>query len=123
MNVFDLFFVFCPAVQNLFHLGFLPNDDDFVELTDEERNSYFKEEQETGERIFRMNIPSSDERFNDMILCLTEPEKVTLMKAVKLIDKYGEGLNFANDEEKLLYVASRLPEVFSTGTKFERQNL
>lgn len=62
-----------------------------------------------------------DERFKGYVVCMTESEKDTLLKAVELINTYGKGKTFRNDEEKLHYAASKLPDVFSKGTKFERR--
>ena len=120
MNAFDLFFVFSPAVLKLFYLGYLPQEEDFIELSKEEKVSYFKNNPHTEEKLFRMNIPADDERFKGMTVCVSESEKDVLMRAVKFIDGYGEGMKFANNEEKMHYVASKLPDVYSKGTRFER---
>lgn len=121
MDAFDLFFVFGPTIQRIFHLGFLPQDGDFAELTNGERESYLRNNRQTTERIFRMNMPSNDGCTEGMVVCLTESEKTNLKNAVKFMEEYAKGRNFHDNEERLHYVASRLPEVFSKGTRFEQK--
>ena len=123
MNAFELFFVFGPAIQNLFHLGMLPQNDDFVELTEEEKALYFKHNSSTDEKLFKFTLLAKDERFKGNVVCMTESEKDTLLKAVEFINTYGKDKTFRNDEEKLHYAASKLPDVFSEGTKFEKKKI
>lgn len=121
MDAFDLFFVFGPTIQRIFHLGFLPQDGDFVELTNVERESYLRNNRQTTERIFRMNMPSNDGCTEGTVICLTESDKANLMSAVKFMEEYTRGKIFHDSEERLHYVAGRLPEVFSKGTRFEQK--
>ena len=111
--------MFGPAVQCLFRLGVLPQNEDFVELTEEERNLYFKHNQRTDEKVFRLKLLVEDSLYTDNVVCMTEIEKETLLNAVEFINKYGKDKTFSTNEDKLRYVASRLPEIFSKGTKFE----
>lgn len=59
------------------------------------------------------------------VITVSEKQKESLLKAVIKIEWYCEGSekNFRNYEEKLYYVAKRMPDIFSKGTKFERPRL
>ena len=120
MNAFDLFFIYGPAIKNLFVLGLIPKESDFVELQQDEMDSYFKDNPATEEKIFQLKPLTNDERFKGMTVCMTETEKEVLLHAAKQINGYAKDMTFDNDEEKLQYVAIRLPSVFSEGTKFEK---
>lgn len=120
MDAFYLFCVLGPTIQQIFHLGIIPQEDDFTELSEQERKNYFIHNPPTEEKLFRMNLTISDESLKGMVICLTESEKSTVMKAVEFINGYAKEKDFANNDEMLHYVASKLPAVFSKGTQYEQ---
>ena len=53
MDIWDLFFGAGPAVHTIMKLGFMPKDEDFLELTTEQYLQFFEKE---GYNISTMNI-------------------------------------------------------------------
>ncbi len=123
MNIFDMLFgLGGQAVQALFQLGFLPAEEDFLELT-EEQYAALRRQQEVEERYFMLAPMDTrvalDEEWNEISI-VSESEKAALLEAVALIEKYSEGKNFTSGQEKLRYAAGRMPSCFTKGTSFAK---
>lgn len=60
-----------------------------------------------------------DEESNEITI-VSEEEKQGFLNAADVIEKYCEKQKLESDEEKLRYVASRLPDCFSKNTRYEK---
>lgn len=125
MHPFELLFgPLGPALQYIFAIGYIPNQDDFLELTEEQYVAYIKQCGETNERIF-MFLPQNPNLLGDdynEVSCLRESELQAFKDAADLILLYcrKEDKVFNTTEEKLRFMASRLPTVFTEGTAYEK---
>jgi formylmethanofuran dehydrogenase subunit E len=118
-------------VSTIFKLGYVPEKDEYYELTPEQYRKYYREFEDgndkTDEMVF-MLLPKDPQKYNELVdgdvFVLTETEIKGLEKANKVIEKICRecGKTFANYEEKLVYVASKLPAVFSKNTKFAQKD-
>lgn len=125
MNAFDLLFgPVGPALKYIFTLGYIPKGEDFLELTEQQYADYYKQLGQTEERIF-MFLPQNPTLLNDdynEISCLGESELQGFEDAANLIQRYcdQENKSFDTCDEKLRFMASRLPPSFSEGTVYEK---
>lgn len=128
MNAFDLLFgPVGPALKFIFSIGYIPDQDEFLELTEEQYAAFVNQCGETEERIF-MFAPRNPKLFMDdynEISCLTELEVQGFKDAADLIEQYCRKGNrvFDTPEKKLRFMASCLPDVFSKGTAYEKYHL
>lgn len=127
MNLFDLFFGAGSALVEIFKLGFRPVEEDCLELTASQYESFFKQNGYTDERLFallpsrRDKVKAFGSRFNE-VQVVTDNDLRDFERAWQIVENYcskAEGRIFENDEQKLLYVATQLPDVFTQGTRFE----
>lgn len=122
MNAFDLLFGPVPnALCAMFEYGFLPREEDFLELTPEQYHKYVETFGDVKGKIYMLVSQHDPSRFigeSNEICCLTESDKKGFIDASAIIEKYCEGQNFTADEQKLRYAAAHLPEPFSRGTKY-----
>lgn len=125
MDAFDLLFgPVGPALIYIFKIGYIPNQDDFLELTEQQYAAYFKQCGDTNERIF-MFAPQKSNLLNDdynEISCLRESDIEGFKAAIDLIQHYcsKEDKVLNTTEEKLRFMASRLPKAFTEGTSYEK---
>lgn len=123
MDIFDLFFGAGPAIQVIFKLGYIPKDTEFYELTCQQYQHYFDTIGHTDEKVFIL-LPDDKEKYKEFAVgdtyCMTESEKNSLKDGEAIIEKYckDSGKQFNSIHEKLCYVASQLPDVFSKGTPY-----
>ena len=118
----ELFFHTGPALQLIFKLGVEPKDEYFYEFTEEDYDK-LKTQGEDIEGIMYMLIPDNYKyQASKEVQVVSECEKNSLMQAARTIERYCENskLTFDLYEDKLKYAASRLPDVFSKGTKFNK---
>lgn len=124
MDVFDLLFgLGGQALQSIFQLGFIPQEDDFLELTEELYRQFRLKEGECDEKIFMIaptNPQNVVEADSAELPIVTESQKNALIGAAAIIEKYCEGKDFHTDEEKLQFAAKHLPDVFSRGSQYEK---
>lgn len=120
----DLFLNVAPAVQVIFELGIEPKEEDFYELTEEQYELFSEQGNEVNCKWY-MLLPKNYSLQGREVITVNEKQKESLLKAVKKIQSYCEDSEktFRNYEEKLYYVAKRMPDIFSKGTKFERPRL
>lgn len=124
IDIFDLFFGAGPAITRIMELGFMPKDEDFLELTSEQYSQFYKEMGYTEEKVFALlpktpgHYVASD--FNELNVC-TESDIATLKRGWQIIENLcaKSDNTFGTDRQKLMFAASRLPDVFSKGTPFE----
>jgi len=118
----ELFFHTGPALQLIFKLGIEPKDEYFYEFTEEDYNQ-LKTQGEAAEGTMYMFIPDNYKyQASNEVQVASESEKNSILEAAKIIERYREKskLTFNIYEDKLKYAASRLPAVFSEGTKFSK---
>ena len=124
MDAFDLLFGWGgQSLQLIFQFGFIPQKEDFLELTEEQYRQFKAKEGDYDEKIFMIapvNPQNVVETDSDLLPIITESQRDAFFEAAKLIDKYCEGQKFHTDEEKLQFAAKHLPDVFSQGTKYEK---
>lgn len=124
MDIWDLFFGAGPAVHTIMEMGFMPKDEDFLELTAEQYRQFFEKEGYTKEKVYTL-LPRNPQhyvpsQFNELNIC-TESDIATMKRGWQIIEHYCEKSEhvLSSDREKLAYAASKLPDVFSKGTQFE----
>lgn len=124
MDIFDLFFGAGTSVHTIMKLGFMPNDDDYLELTDEQYQKYYKEVGYTEEKVYAI-LPKNPQNhvpaeLHEIVVC-TESEIALMKQGWQIIESYCSSPELANatDQQKLAHAASKLPDVFSKGTPFE----
>ena len=126
-TAFDLLFGIGPALQSLFRLGFRPQEEDLHELTCEQYESYFRQNGHTNEKVYAL-LPKDPKKLSaisdepDSLVVITESDLCYMKSAWRTVERYcakAEGVTFHTDEEKLLYTASQLPDVFIEGTRYE----
>ncbi len=125
MNALDLLFGSIGiALKYIFTIGYIPNHDDFLELTEEQYVAFVKQCGETNEKIFMFSPQNPNLLTDDYneISCLSESELQGFQDAADLIQQYcnKENKTFDSMEKKLRFMASRLPETFSKGTVYEK---
>ncbi len=113
------------GVLEVFQIGFLPTEEDFMELSASQYDSYFRKIGYTDEKLFTL-LPQDPQKqgyddFEGLNVC-TEGEKNLLLCGVAMIEKHCKDSKkvFDSDFEKLKYTARTFPDVFSKGTKFEK---
>ena len=124
MNLFDILFGAGPAVTKIMILGFMPKDEDFLELTPEQYQKFYEQEGYTEEKVYAL-LPKDPEHyvdsdFNELNIC-TESDIATLKRGWQIVENYCKksGLEFTTDRQKLMYAATQLPDVFSKDTPFD----
>ena len=127
MELFDLFFGVGPATQALFKIGFHPKDEDFLELTPEQYEKFCQENGDVKEPVYAL-LPKDPQQCASVaaedVMVFTDSERKMLERGWKVVEKYCEKSqrSFSSDEEKMIYAASLLPDVFCKGTRFEIYN-
>ena len=125
MNLFDLLFGAGPAITKIMTLGFMPKDDDFLELTPEQYKKFYEQEGYTEEKVYAL-LPKDSKHyvesdFNELNIC-TESDIATLKRGWQIVENYCKesGYTFTTDRQKLMYAATKLPDVFSKDTPFDQ---
>lgn len=124
MNILeDLFFFTGPGVQVIYRMGFIPKAEDFREMTEDEYQDFLEQYPEgEGEKMF---IIMRGETLSDSgnKICVTNIERIQLLRAAAHLDNLVHGEVFENDEQKLSRLARALPPVFTEGSRFERTDV
>ena len=118
----ELFFNTGPALKFIFQLGIEPKDEYFYEFTEEDYNKLKTQGVDVKETMY-MFIPDGYKyQASNEVQVASESGKNSIMSAAKTIEIYCEKskLTFNLYEDKLKYAASRLPAVFSEGTRFSK---
>ena len=124
VDLFDLFFGTGPSLKLIFELGFNPSDDDFLELIPEQYEKFYRECGKTDQKVYAL-LPKDPRQCAhvaaDEVMAFTEDDRAFLKSAWSKIERYCSKADrtFRSDEEKMIYAASQLPEVFTKGTRFE----
>ena len=125
MDLFDLLFGAGPAITQLMILGFMPKDDDFLELTPQQYKKFYEQNGYTEEKVYAL-LPKdpryyAESNFNELNIC-TESDIATLKRGWQIVENYCKesGHVFTTDQQKLMYAATKLPNVFSKDTPFDQ---
>ena len=133
MNSIMSIFSPIPAIQEIFKLGFMPQDDELFELTCEQYQAYYDSAEEDDEinpdeKVY-MLLPKDTQKYGEFasgdVFTLTESDIMLFKRAEAIIESYCKksGKTFNNFEEKLFYAASQMPDLFSEGTKYAKTTL
>jgi hypothetical protein len=107
-------------------LGFFPQEEDFLELTEEQYDEFYKQQGYTEERIFAL-LPQDprNQCYDDFegLCVVTEHQKYLLNCGVQLIDKICKDFDkkFDTDHEKMKFAAKYCPTEFTDGTAYEQK--
>ncbi len=132
MDLFFLFFQFGTAIKLVFEISYIPQREDFKELTHSQYQAmYTKVPEEDLKTLSNQKIlaflPDDPKVYSKVIklygnnlLILGEEEIPTFEATAELIEKYcsNSGRSFESLSDKLVYMAQILPEVFSEGTPY-----
>ena len=119
--IFDMFFYTGPGIQVLYKMGFIPKEEDFREMTQEEFQSFLLEHPDgEGEKMFVINR-NDREGEKDVILCATDIERGQLLRGAAHLRNLVSNKVCETDEELLQTAARCLPPVFTKGTCFEQK--
>jgi hypothetical protein len=115
------------AVMTIFQLGYIPQDDEFYELTPEQYKKYQSEiKHTTNEKIF-MLLPKNPvfQTSSREVGILTEEQITWFDKAQRVMKQYcrDAGKTFDNLEDELTWLTTVMPPNFSDGTRFRRNLL
>lgn len=123
LDFFDLMFVSGPALKMIYSFGFKPKREDFLEMTAEQYKKYYETEKDTGERMF-LYLPKDPKEYAVVAggkdaFAIAESDIDLFDHAWQIVEKYCQGKDLQDDDEKMAYAATRLPDVFTEGTRFE----
>ena len=105
-------------------VSFHPQNDDFLELTPEQYEKYHREGGTSKERVYAL-LPRDPHKCAEVaaeeVMVFTESDRAFLELGWDTIESYcsKSGRSFNSDEEKKIYAASLLPDVFTKGSRFE----
>lgn len=131
-DLYYLFFKFGPALQFVFKIGYIPQNADFKELTPEQYASYYrqtpKEESDElkGQKLL-VFLPDDTSVYNklvnqygDQLIIVGENEKSVFSNVSAFINKCcnESGRDFKTLNDKLVYMAKTLPDVFTSETPY-----
>jgi len=123
MSVRYLFFSLGPAIQKIFELGFELSDEDFTEFTDIQYEIIRSKGENTDKKWYVVDtrVPGWA---RDADVVADEEEKQAMLDAVAYIHRLTKGTDVENGtfEQKLFFAASKLPSLFSEGTRFFKAN-
>lgn len=119
-TAFDLFLITGPSIQTIFKLGFIPRKEDYRKMTEEELTEYRKTNPDVEEEMYILQTKGK-ELDSKSVFCISQTERAMLNQGVEAIQNYLRDKEFENDEKALAYVADRLPDVFSKGSRFEQK--
>jgi hypothetical protein len=130
MNILD-FLKSAEALKIVFQLGYMPEKDEFYELTPEQYEQYYKTEgqHDARDRKIFMLLPHDAKKYNEIaseeVFVVTEQEMSYFDNAGRIIESYCKNSDtpFDSFEDKLYYVAKLVPDVCVEGTKFEKPRL
>ncbi|MDR0700037.1 MAG: hypothetical protein LBG28_12625 [Tannerella sp.] len=130
MNILDIFRS-AEVLKIVFQLGYMPEKEEFYELTPEQYEQYYKTEGQHDSRdqkVF-MLLPHDAKKYNEIasgdVFVVTEQEMSYFDSAKHLIESYCKDSDtpFDSFEDKLYYVAKFVPDICIKGTKFEKAQL
>jgi hypothetical protein len=128
MSGFGLFSPFRGAMI-LFKLGFVPQEGDFLELTNEQYQHFYNTAEDAdshrNEKLF-MLLPQDLQIYAEVAagdaLILSEGDIALIKGGVDFIENCcaESGEKFNTFDEKLRFCADKLPAIATDGTKYEK---
>lgn len=132
MDLFLFFSKLAPALRYIFQLSYIPQENDFKELTPEQHDALLKHADDaelkniSEERILTLSPDDVEVKnklislFGNQLPIITEDDYIAFTKASEYIDICcnESGLTFNNLNDKLTYLARILPGVFTKGTPY-----
>jgi len=132
MNPILEMFSILAGVQVILKLGYVPEDDEYYELTAAQYRAYYerrdKDDDTPLDAKIYMLLPKDTQKYREFasedVFVITDSEIYFVRKGEELIEMYCKesGKTFNSFDEKLYYAASILPDAASKGTKYERKN-
>ena len=113
------------GVPQIFQIGFLPKEEDFLELTPSQYESFRAQMGEVNGKIYAL-LPQDPKHQGyddfDGLNVVDAHDKYLLLSGVKTIEKLCKSskTELITDKEKLTYAAKSCPPIFSKGTEFEQ---
>ncbi|MBD5356876.1 MAG: hypothetical protein HDR88_07730 [Bacteroides sp.] len=132
MNLHFFFFQLAPALNFIFKISYIPQDEDFKELTPEQYEAFnqrgSEEDQKNlaNQKLFAF-LPDDPKVSNHVfklsgnnLFIVTEEEINAFASASALIDKCCSDSNHHFDSlmDKLTYLRQTMPDVFTEGTPY-----
>lgn len=133
MDLHFLFFRLFPALQFIFKLNYIPQEKDFKELTPEQYVSFHRKEVDnedfkdlSDKRLYAF-LPDDPKVYNrivemygDNLAIIGEEDFASFAKASEYIEMScnESGKHFDDITDKLGYLATQLPDVFTEGTQY-----
>ena len=118
MDIFEFLLKAGPAVRIIMRLGFMPKEEDFVELTEEQYKKFMEAEGYTDEKVYAL-LPQDQKNYDALepgfLTVCKESDIATLKRGWQIIEYHCKrsGKTFVSEKEKLAYAATLLPNVFS----------
>jgi hypothetical protein len=126
MDLQDMLRELFPTIFAIFKLGFIPAPDEICELTQEQYAAYRRQGGDMPEPLYTV-IPKNYKYLgpSNALSLLEKEDTVKLGKAAIFLYQYAaeSGCDSQESEDVLKFVAGRLPDYFSKGTKFERPRM
>jgi hypothetical protein len=117
------------ALSVIFKLGFVPEDDEFHELTPEQYLHFYATAAEEKDRVSKeriyMLLPKDPQKYEPFagneVFVFREREVIAIRDGERIIESYctKSEKKFDSFDEKLCYCATLMPDAFSEGTKYE----
>ncbi len=132
MDLFFLLFEAGPAMKMIFKLSYIPQREDFKELTPKQYQAMYAkvpadELKALSNKKVLAFLPDDAKAYNKVVsvygddfLVVGEDEVSIFEKVSDLIESYcaDSGRTFESLKDKLIYMAQTLPDVFSEGTPY-----
>ena len=123
MNLHEIVFDLMPAIATIYEMGFIPEEDEIVELTPELYALYESKGGDISKKLYMIYPKDEKNRPNENeIGLLKEDEVPKIWKAVKSLRGHAKraGCDSERSDDILAAAASVLPSVFSEKSKFAR---
>lgn len=132
VDLFFMFLEFGPAIKLIFEISYIPNREDFKELTPDQYKAVYakmpEEELKTleGQKVLAF-LPDDPQVYSrlynkhgDNLMVVGSEEVSTFERVAEVIERYCENSKreFKSLTEKLVYMAEVLPDVFSKDTPY-----
>ena len=123
MNLHEIVFDLIPAIATIYEMGFIPEEDEIIELTPELYAAYESKGGDISKKLYAIAPKDEKNRLpENEIGLLTEDEVPKIWRAVKSLRGHAKraGCNSENSDDILAAAASVLPPVFSEKSRFAR---
>ena len=124
MNLHEIVFELMPGIATIYEIGFIPEEDEIIELTPELYTAYESKGGDISKKLY--TIQPKIEKYSmpdNEIGLLKEDEIPILLKAAKSLRQHAKraGCESDDSDDILAAAASFLPSAFSEKSKFSRK--